>query len=65
MLFVYALSKKINKSIGFTKTAIDSLILLAGFLLGGIVGLGTIFLDLSIGYSIEFFTKKLSIKNFA
>jgi hypothetical protein len=62
MLFVYALSKKINKSIGFTKTVIDSCILLAGFLLGGIVGLGTIFLALSIGYSIEFFKKKLRIK---
>jgi uncharacterized membrane protein YczE len=62
MLFVFALSQKTKKSIGFTKTVIDSCILLAGFLLGGIVGLGTIFLALSIGYSIEFFTKKLSIK---
>jgi len=62
MLFVFALSQKTKKSIGLTKTFIDVVILIVGFLLGGIVGLGTILLALSIGYSIEFFTKNLSLK---
>jgi len=65
MLFVYALSQKTKKSIGFTKTVIDVGILIAGYLLGGIVGLGTILLALSIGYAIEFFTKKLVLKGLA
>lgn len=65
MLFVYALSQKTKKSIGFTKTVIDVGILIAGYLLGGIVGLGTILLALSIGYAIEFFAKKLVLKGLA
>ncbi len=65
MLFVIALSTKTKKSIGFTKTIIDVGILLAGFLLGGIVGLGTILLALSIGYAIEFFTKNISLRGLA
>ncbi|MBN2797392.1 MAG: hypothetical protein JXR88_18420 [Clostridia bacterium] len=61
MLFVYAISSKTNRSIGFSKTVIDVTVLLIGFVLGGTIGFGTIIMALTIGYAVEFFTKKISL----
>lgn len=61
MLFVYAVSGKTDKSIGFIKTIFDIVILIIGFLLGGVVGVGTLILAITVGYAIEFFTKRIKL----
>lgn len=61
MLFVYALSDKTSKSIGFIKTLVDVVFLVIGILMGGTVGFGTVFLALTVGYCIEFFTKRTKL----
>lgn len=61
MLFVYAVSGKTEKSIGLVKTLFDIVILIVGFLLGGVVGVGTLILAITVGYAIEFFTKKIKL----
>lgn len=61
MLFVYAISSKTKKSIGYIKTIMDIIVLILGFFLGGTVGLGTIIMALTIGYTIEYFTGTINL----
>lgn len=53
------LSKKTGKSIRLVRNSIEITVLVAGFFLGGPVGLGTVVFALSIGPSVHFFLARI------
>ncbi len=54
-----ALTKKTSKSVRFIRNAIESSALIAGYLLGGYVGIGTLIMAIALGYIIQFTFKVL------
>lgn len=48
------LTKKTGKSVRFIRNCIEVTVLVAGYFLGGYVGLGTIIIALGIGYFVQF-----------
>lgn len=50
-----ALSQRLNRSVRTVRTAMEATVLLAGWLLGGPVGWGTIAITLLTGYLMQFF----------
>jgi uncharacterized membrane protein YczE len=51
------LVRKLDKPVWMVRGCIEVLVLASGFLMGGIVGLGTVVVALTVGYSIQFFFK--------
>lgn len=51
------LTKKTGKSVRFIRNCIEVTVLIAGYFLGGFVGVGTIINALGIGYSVQFVFK--------
>ena len=49
-----ALTKRTGKQVGLIRTMIESTVLIAGYLMGGIVGWGTLIMSLGIGPLIQF-----------
>jgi uncharacterized membrane protein YczE len=47
------LTKKTGKSVRFIRNCIEITVLIAGYFLGGFVGVGTIIIALSIGYFVQ------------
>ena len=47
------LSKQTNQSIAFVRTILELSVVGIGFLLGGIVGIGTIIYAICIGFSVS------------
>ncbi|TGE32294.1 hypothetical protein [Desulfosporosinus sp. Sb-LF] len=54
-----ALTKKTGKSVRFIRNGIESSVLIVGYLLGGLVGVGTLAMALTLGYIIQFVFKIL------
>lgn len=52
-----ALAKRLNKPISHIRVSMDIIVVLAGFILGGPLGVGTVISALSLGYVIQFFLK--------
>jgi len=48
-----ALKKKTGKSVQFIRNSIEIAVLVLGYLLGGFVGIGTIFMSLSVGFFVQ------------
>jgi uncharacterized protein len=51
------LTKKTGKSVRFIRNCIEITVLIAGYFLGGFVGIGTLIIALGIGYSVQFVFK--------
>lgn len=51
------LTKKTGKSVRFIRNCIEVTVLIAGYFLGGFVGVGTIIIALGIGYFVQFVFK--------
>jgi len=49
-----ALTKKTKKSVRFIRTCIEFSVLIAGYLLGGSIGFGTILMVFGSGYFVQF-----------
>ena len=49
-----AIHKKTGKSVRFIRNSIEISVFIAGYFLGGTVGIGTIILSLGVGYVIQF-----------
>ena len=52
------LSRKTGWSVRFTRTALEVAVLIAGWILGGTVGIGTVIAALAIGPTIQFMADK-------
>jgi uncharacterized membrane protein YczE len=48
------LIKKTGKSVSFIRGSMESLVLLLGYIMGGKVGIGTLYISLSIGLYVQF-----------
>lgn len=48
------LTKRTGKSVRFIRNCIEVTVLIAGYFLGGFVGIGTVVIALSIGYFVQF-----------
>lgn len=55
--FLLGMSSRLRRSIRLTRSGIEVFVLLAGFLLGGPPGLGTIIFALTIGVFMQFFLR--------
>jgi uncharacterized membrane protein YczE len=49
--------RKLNRPVWLVRGVIEVTVLLIGWSLGGVVGIGTVIIALSVGYSIQFFFK--------
>ncbi|MFZ7134082.1 MAG: YczE/YyaS/YitT family protein [Eubacteriales bacterium] len=47
------LTKKTGKSVQFVRNAIEVVVLIFGFFLGGSLGLGTVYMSLSVGFFVQ------------
>jgi uncharacterized protein len=59
------LTKKTGRSVRFIRNCIEITVLIAGYFLGGFIGIGTIIIALGIGYFVQFAFKlfKFDVKN--
>lgn len=51
-------SRTFNVSFAFAKTAMDSIFMIVGYILGGAIGLGTVLATVLIGYLVDLFLKR-------
>jgi uncharacterized membrane protein YczE len=56
------LVRRTGKSVGLVRTSIEATVVLAGWLLGGVVGVGTVIYALAIGPLVQFLLPRLSVR---
>jgi uncharacterized membrane protein YczE len=56
------LVRRTGKSVGLVRTSIEAAVVLVGWLLGGVVGVGTVIYALAIGPLVQFLLPRLSVR---